>query len=140
MTTKEEYEARLATIPPEVRKVALAYPMFRFDADGVPIADQLRCYRSKQNPRFHYTIASYDYSKAPGVPVMVTLVHGSDSTLPGVGTFGQDPAQLVPCDCGDWRPPTPEQVQLMRESIELNERAQAAAVPRAWRKKPDGKR
>lgn len=53
----------------------------------------------------------------------LTLVHGSDSYLPGVATFGQPPEQLTPCGCGKWRQPTREQVAAMHERLEALRRA-----------------
>jgi hypothetical protein len=35
----------------------------------------------------------------------VRLVHGMDSTGPGLVTYGQDPRQLVTCDCGRFEGP-----------------------------------
>jgi hypothetical protein len=101
-----EFLAWLETLPAIVREVALKYPAVNEHAAGEH--DNLLCYRSNKNPLYHYTIRSYDDDKPRGV-VTVTLIHGSDSTLPGVATFGQDAAQLLPCGCGRWEWPTAAQ-------------------------------
>jgi hypothetical protein len=101
-----EFLAWLETLPAAVRDLALKYPAVNEHAAGEH--DNLLCYRSNKNPLYHYTIRSYDDDKPRGV-VTVTLIHGSDSTLPGVATFGQDPAQLLPCGCGRWEWPTAAQ-------------------------------
>lgn len=87
----EEMEAWCAQLPDFVAAVARKYPPDR-------------CYRSTQNPRFHYVIGSYEENA--GNVCTLKLVHGRDSTLPGVATFGQPPDQLIECDCGKWEPPT----------------------------------
>lgn len=75
-----------------------------------------RCYRSMENPHYHYAIASYDHDQETG-GITLLLVHGSDSTLPGVKTFGQAWSQLLPCNCGKWEMPTPEQIQETHEYL-----------------------
>lgn len=91
-----------ATRPERIAEVARKYP-------------PTRCYRSTQNPLFHYTLRSFseptDGKGNPLLdhPITCTLVHGSDSTLPGVATFGQDPEQLIDCCCGNWKWPTQKQ-------------------------------
>jgi hypothetical protein len=92
----------LGTTPAALREVATKYPPIRENTD------QWRCYLSTKSPSFHYTIKSYD-TDAHGV-ITLTLIHGSDSALPGIGTFGQEPEQLIPCDCGHWEFPGPEQL------------------------------
>ena len=96
----EEYRRWFEALPPHVQPIASKYPPAK---DGV-----LLCYRSTEHARLHYTIRSY--SENPNGTVTVTLVHGSDSSLPGIATFGQDPAQLLVCGCGKWEFPTDEQI------------------------------
>jgi hypothetical protein len=91
--------------PERVAAVARRYP---------PLTETVRplCYRSTEDPRYHYTILSYgEPTDSDDKPVTMTLIHGHDSTLPGVATFGQDPSQLIACGCGQWKPPTPEQAR-----------------------------
>lgn len=105
--TNEQWDAWVAARPAAVAAAMRRYPAWR---DGA-----LVCYRSTENPRFHYTI--YSLSEHPDGTVSATLVHGTDSTLPGVRTFGQPLAQLIPCQCGAWLPPTDEQVQRTRQRL-----------------------
>lgn len=81
------------------------------------------CYRDA-DPRHHFWIHSYERPGdnraclTPGCThehhttdrVTVTIIHGSDSSSPGVATFGVDPTTLHRCDCGRWRWPTDEQI------------------------------
>jgi len=64
------------------------------------------CY--KQVGGRHYVIT--EYSLMDDGSVTVQIVHGSDSTLPGVSAFGCSPGELERCDCGLWEPPTDEQI------------------------------
>lgn len=117
--TDDEQEAWIAQRPPRVQAVARRYPGFR--------GGKLVCYRSTQNPRFHYTIYSIGEPEDPDAPCTLTLIHGADSTLPGVSTFGQPPEQLIECGCGHWEWPTAEQrasthAYMMRMRNERNER------------------
>jgi hypothetical protein len=97
--TDEEFIKRLAEVesstPPHVVAAMRRYP-------------PTQCYRSTQNPRFHYVIERYQ-SSTDHDRVGAVLMHGADSTLPGVGTFGQPLEQLIPCNCGKWEPPTEAQ-------------------------------
>lgn len=90
--TRAKLAAWIEDMPPEIAAVARAYPM-------------TTCYRSSEDPKWHYVIQGYDQDKEGGA-ITVTLVHGSDSTLPGVCTFGQAIEQLIKCDCGKWEGPT----------------------------------
>lgn len=123
----EKWAEFLATLPPHIRAVAEKYPM-------------TRCYRSTQNQRFHYKIHSYD-GYGPGSPVTVTLVHGADSTLPGVGAIGQPPDQLIACDCGNWRMPTKQEAaegqQYARKVLSEERRRQSTEVALGIRKPDD---
>ena len=101
--TAEELEAWCAGLPAHVAEVVRKYPPDR-------------CYRSTQNPRFHYVIYSYE-ENAPSTVVTLKLVHGADSTLPGIATFGQPVDQLLPCDCGKWKQPSEEQVARLSANI-----------------------
>ena len=96
MTPEQEQalEEFLQELPEDTQRIARIYP-------------PTICYKSKQSPRYHYMILSYsDKPEGPDGAVTVTLIHGADSSLPGVATFGQEPEQLIVCDCGKWEPPT----------------------------------
>lgn len=69
-----------------------------------------RCYRSKSN-RGHYDLHSFVEPEDPNAPLTCTIIHGKDSYLPGVAAFGIPLTDLVICDCGNWEPPTPEQIE-----------------------------
>lgn len=104
--TEAEWKEFLEELPPHVRAVAERYPM------------TTPCYRSTEDPEFHYKIYSYDgHRQAPGIPVTVTLVHGRDSANPGIKTGRQPPEQLIPCNCGKWLPPTREQIEAKGQEI-----------------------
>lgn len=81
-----------------------------------------RCYRSKVNSG-HYIIHAYSEGGT------MTLIHGHDSFLPGVATFGQDPNQLVDCGCGNWEWPTEDQAEKVRAFIERQARKRGKANP-----------
>jgi len=99
-----QYERWLSTLDdPEIEKAARKWPL-------------LWCYRSTNNPQWHLHIDGFGREQDGRVTCM--LIHGSDSTLPGVGTFGQDPKQLIPCKCGKWAPPTKEQIAATRAALE----------------------
>lgn len=83
---RRELETWLAGRPSAIRRMAERWPPWT-------------CYRSTAHPRMHYIIMSY------GDDGTMRLVHGMDSTLPGFTTFGQDPAQLVACGCGQFAGP-----------------------------------
>jgi len=87
------WEAFCAGVPDYVAAVARKYPCDR-------------CYRSTENPGFHYWI--YSYEENADWVCTLKLIHGLDSTLPGTYTFGQPPDQLLPCDCGKWEMPSKE--------------------------------
>lgn len=95
---RANFEKWIASRPESVRRVLRACPPWQ-------------CYRSTENPRFHYVIISVNENGT------VTLGHGDDSTLPGVATFGQPPSQLIACNCGKWKPPTPEHMEETRLRI-----------------------
>jgi hypothetical protein len=107
---RARFEAWIASRPARVQAVIRAYPAI--DEDGEPV-----CYRMTTNATAHMTIRSYDEPK-DDMPVTLTIIHGRDSSLPGVATFGQPPEVLVPCGCGKWRWPTPEQLAATRRKIE----------------------
>lgn len=115
MLTGERLQRWIDELPPTVRAVYDRFPVSQ-------PSGALACYRSTEDPRYHYTIHSYDegVNKQTGarMPVTVTLIHGSDSTSPGIATFGQDPEQLIVCNCGEWRPPTAAQLEATRRGIE----------------------
>jgi len=105
--TNEQWDAWVAGRPAAVAAAARRYPGWK---DGA-----LVCYRSTENPRFHYTI--YSYGERPDGTVTAKLIHGSDSTLPGAATFGQPLEQLITCQCGAWQPPSDEQVQRTHQRL-----------------------
>lgn len=109
----ERLEKWCAARPPRVAELARRFPPWN-------------CYRSKENPRMHYTIYSIGEPKEPDGPMTLTLVHGADSTLPGVSTFGH-PEQLIVCNCGHWQPPTEAQQEAMREHLDALIRARSLA-------------
>lgn len=109
MINKEDFERCLAGSPDNIKEAARQYPAYQ-------------CYRSADNNRQHYLIGTY-YTPEEGGAIRVVLIHGSDSTLPGIKSFGEDPAQLVPCNCGAWDWPTREQVEERRVLIEAERHA-----------------
>lgn len=79
----------------------------------VTAAPPWHCYRLKDhNPRGHYSIHAYNENGT------LTLIHGADSTLPGVGTFGHKPETLIVCDCGKYEWATDQQIAASGEYIE----------------------
>jgi len=99
-----EWAKLLAGMGSACRELAERYPAVR---NG-----HVACYRSTENPRHHYRIYSYNEN------LTVTLIHGDDSSLPGVNTFGQPAEQLIACDCGKWEWPTEENIARTRERTE----------------------
>lgn len=97
-TNRLAFETWLADRPPIIQEMAREFPGYI-------------CYKSKEN-RGHYRIYSYSEDGT------LTLMHGRDSYLPGVNTFGQSPYQLIACDCGNWLPPTAEQIAETGRRIE----------------------
>lgn len=104
----DAWRSFLESLPAATREVAERYPAH----DG----NTHICYRSTENPRYHYIIYSYFND------LTVTLVHGADSTLPGVGTFGQPYAQLRHCGCGRWRHASAEQAQQTKRRMDVRAR------------------
>lgn len=97
-----QFEAWLAERP-AIAEVARAHSPFH-------------CYRLKDhNPKGHYSIHAYDELEDG---VALTLRHGRDSTLPGVGVFGIKPEELIVCDCGKWEFPRLEQLEEQKKKIE----------------------
>lgn len=102
-----ELEEWLAKLPPRVAEVARKYP-------------PTTCYRSTKHAGWHYRIHSYEepvLPTNPDAPITLKLVHGRDSTLPGICAFGMEYDHLVKCDCGKWEPPTLEQAVKMSEIV-----------------------
>lgn len=54
------------------------------------------------------------------------LLHGRDSTLPGLDVKNHDASDLSTCDCGNWMPATKEQM--------LNSRALVSTIYMSGRK------
>lgn len=73
------------------------------------------CYGMKDSEG-HYQIHSYDENA--GQPVTLKLVHGSDSTAPGVAVFGISPDDMIPCGCGGWLWPTPDQIAATKQRLD----------------------
>jgi hypothetical protein len=105
---EERFEEWLRDRPETIKRLGRAYPPWF-------------CYRSAENPRFHYRIVAYNEHGT------VTLAHARDSTLPGVATFGQPPEQLHVCACGQWQEPTPEQRRATAERMRKWARAPGGA-------------
>lgn len=98
--TEAEFQAWLADRPESVRRVAAVVPL-------------TTCYRLKSTgERGHYMVHSYAENGT------LTLRHGRDSTLPGVGVFGINPEDVVRCGCGKWEPPTEAQYRATKARIE----------------------
>src|SRR5688572_25903245 len=102
----EDFNAWAETLPPPLRAIAEAYPMYE-------------CWRSTRNEG-HYRIISYSTPKGQPEPVTVTIAHGSDSYLPGVATYDQPPDQLIKCGCGKWEWPSQEQIARTRAYLTEN--------------------
>lgn len=97
-----KFEAWIASRPPLVQAAIRAY-------------DPLVCYRSSEN-RGHYVI--YSFEEHGENLVTVSLIHGTDSYLPGVRVFGVSLVTLQRCACGQWEYPTAEQTERTRSRIE----------------------
>lgn len=93
-----EFEADLPNMPSDkMREVAKQYP-------------GNYCYRRLEpSKRTHYVITAYD--ETPEGEIVVRLLHGSDSFLPGIEVFGVAPATLVRCSCGQWTLPSDEELE-----------------------------
>lgn len=107
--TMEEWILETKDWAPEVREIALKYPAYQ-------------CYRSTEDPEFHYVIRSYGRDRITGKGV-VELIHGSGTEQAGVMTFGQDPHQLLACNCDNWQPPTTAEIEAFRQKIAALKRA-----------------
>ena len=90
----EELEAWIETLPDFVQVVVREKP---------PIT----CYRSSVN-KGHYWLERVAENEGN---LTYTVLHGSDSFLPGFEVFGVDPKTLIPCGCNQWEFPTEEQVR-----------------------------
>jgi hypothetical protein len=115
-TQLQEYEEWVSECPPEMQATARKWHPFT-------------CYRDVGNPHTHYVISSYGLmpAEADRKTVRVTLLHGADSTLPGVSVFGVEVEHLVACNCTEWEMPTEEQCEHMREHFAALQRARACA-------------
>jgi hypothetical protein len=122
----KEFEDWCAECPPEMQATARKWHPFT-------------CYRDAENPNTHYVIASYGLMP-PGdrKAVLVTVLHGADSTLPGVSVFGVQVEHLKPCGCTKWDMPTEEQVEHMREHFAALHRARACAPNKSSPGTPPG--
>lgn len=60
------------------------------------------CLRSTKYKNNHYRLYSIGETKKIPFKIVVSLVHGNDSFLPGFRVFGVDPEDLIVCNCGKW--------------------------------------
>ncbi len=65
----------------------------------------------------HYSIVSFA-EKPNSTECAITVAHGKDSRHPGVAVFGITPEDLKPCGCGNWEPPTDDQITSKRAELE----------------------
>lgn len=64
------------------------------------------CYRSLENDG-HFWLEGV---KEKNGVVLYSIIHGSDSFLPGFLVDQVDPNTLIPCDCGQWERPSAEKI------------------------------
>jgi hypothetical protein len=102
------YEEWVQALPEFARATARSYPTWQ-------------CYRSVKSPALHhFKIYSYDYDPNDlTVPISATVMHGSDSSLPGVAVQQYSLSLLVVCGCGGWKGPTDWQVMKMERKLGL---------------------
>jgi hypothetical protein len=112
----EEYAKAIAEWPEPIRLIAEKWPANK-------------CWRSKNNPRDHYTIHDYARDKITGEPKL-KLVHGSGDPRAGVMVY-DSPNELVPCDCGKWAWPTNKEKRAMLDHINQH-RAARGLAPIPW--------
>lgn len=97
------------------------------------------CYRTYERSEHHFAIATYDVLGDPdGKPVEVHLsvMHGRDSSSPGIIRMGTTLDWLEPCGCGRWEMPTDEQTDAMKRKVAaMGSREAAKAQRRALFKK-----
>lgn len=84
---------------------------------GFKVADGegLMCYRSIESRDNHLSIAAYGILEDGSIAM--TVAHGRDSSMPGVGRIGTTPDWLIPCGCGRWEHSTPEQRDMMKRRL-----------------------
>lgn len=102
----EAFKEWLARRPPHLRAVAEQYPP--------------GCYRSKLSPAAHLLLYTYGelVSASTGErKAAINVVHGRDSSHPAMYEVNFDPANLVPCGCGKWKTPTPEQSDELKRRV-----------------------
>jgi hypothetical protein len=97
---------------PDTLQLARSLGMRVADGDG-PM-----CYRSVDSHEHHLAIVNYGI--CDDGRVRMTVGHGRDSSLPGIGRMGTDPSWLIPCGCGRWQPSTPEQADEARRRLTGN--------------------
>jgi hypothetical protein len=122
MATKltPELEEEIEQHPPAVQAVMRAHP---------PVT----CYHDSANAkRGHYWIRSYINTRStedgsPG-PVLICMVHGSDSFLPGMTVNGMNPTEISVCGCGQWKPATDDQLFYMQEHLSMLHLARCGAT------------
>ncbi len=104
-------QLKMPEITPEQR---LAYAKF---IGGLPLAAQttaeahagLTCHKDIMGGHFWIQVFHDDGT--------VWLLHGRDSTLPGLDLKNHDPDDLSICDCGNWMPATKEQMLASRTLV-----------------------
>jgi hypothetical protein len=109
---EDQWDDWVAALPEAVREVALRFPM-------------TSCVRMRDN-HGHYRVIAYANPKhtpemliagLPPGPVLMTLAHGRDSYLPGLGVFGITADELELCGCGKWQPPTRAQMDATQSYV-----------------------
>lgn len=96
MASTEErlaFQKFVGTLNPLARKTAEDYP-------------GLTCYKDFIGS--HFWIQRYNDDGT------VWLLHGRDSTLPGLDVQTYQPSELKTCDCGKWMPATQQQMRNSR--------------------------
>lgn len=112
------FETLLERAAPEIRQVAKRCPA-------------TTCYRVKDASGVHAIIGTY-YRQTSVDPVLLVLIHGRDSALPGWKWFARDPATVAVCGCGHWEWPTEEQFAALEKKIDArSKKAQFITVNHA---------
>lgn len=104
------FDAWVQTRPEVVRKVATMWPGWK-------------CYRHRVDPRIHVGIWSYDEDGN------ITVVHGRDSHLPGLGGHGLTPMLFLDCGCGKFEEATKEQVAATKKAVMSVVQAEVVELP-----------
>lgn len=107
-------ELWVQTLPEEVQIIVRAKP-------------PTTCYRSVENDG-HFWLEGITENE--GV-LSYTVLHGSDSFLPGFRVYHVTPDSLMPCQCGKWERPAASQIEAANKVVEAM--LKASTHPR-----PDG--